>query len=150
MDKNKEIEQAQRFLSGLLDVLNEKAGVEIIPEKGELYANLTGNFLLLGSQEALLSSLTHLLRRHLRVTLQADSPVIVDLNGVLAAHREELAAQARGVAREVANTGRKHRLPPMSARDRRLVHMTLAEFTGVRTRSVGQGTARRVVIEPIQ
>ncbi len=150
MERAKEIEQTQRFISGLLAVLDEKANVEIRPADGELYVNLTGNLRLLGDQGSLLSSLTHLLRRHLRATLQADLPVTVDLNGVLAAHREELAARAREVASQVANTGRKHRLPPMSARDRRLVHMTLAEFTGVQTRSVGQGSARRVVIEPIR
>ncbi|MFO8033975.1 MAG: R3H domain-containing nucleic acid-binding protein [Candidatus Bipolaricaulota bacterium] len=150
MEKTRETEQAHRFVSGLLDVLDEKASVEISPVKGELYVNLKGNLHRLGEQQGLLASLTHLLRCHLRVTLQSDLPVSVDVNGVLAARREELAARARKAAQQVANSGNKHRLPPMSARDRRLVHMALADFTGVRTRSVGQGSARRVVIEPLK
>ncbi len=150
MDKSKEIEQARRFVDGLLHILNERATVDIVPDSGELYVNITGHLRLIGGQETVLASLTHLLRRHLRVTLQADLPATVDLNGALAAHRQELAARAREAALHVSSSGRRHRLPPMSARDRRLVHMTLAEFGGVRTRSVGQGAARRVVIEPVK
>ncbi len=150
MEKSKEIEQARAFFAGLLDVLHESGTVEITPDKGELYVNITGGLRILSGQQALLPSLTHLLRRHLRATLQADLPVSVDLDGVLASRRDALAAQAQQAAQQVTDTGRKHRLPPMTARDRRLVHMALADFTGVRTRSVGQGAARRVVIEPVQ
>jgi spoIIIJ-associated protein len=37
---------------------------------------------------------------------------------------------------------------PMSPRDRKVVHTTLAEHPGVRTESEGEGPARRVVIFP--
>ena len=39
-------------------------------------------------------------------------------------------------------------LEPMSPRDRRVVHLSLAKFPGVSTRSDGQGTDRRVRIIP--
>jgi len=149
MERTKEAEEIRRFVHGLLDVIAEQATVEISTVHGELYVNLKGELRRLGEQEEILSSLTHLLRRHLRIALQTDVPVTVDINGALAARREELATQTWRAAEQVAGTGRKHRLPPMSARDRRLVHMSLAGFSGVRTRSVGQGNARRVVIEPL-
>ena len=37
---------------------------------------------------------------------------------------------------------------PMSPRDRRVVHMALREFTGVRTESIGEEPDRRIQIIP--
>ena len=36
----------------------------------------------------------------------------------------------------------------MSSRERRIVHLTLKDMTGVRTESVGVGEERQVVIHP--
>ncbi|QQR91196.1 MAG: hypothetical protein IPJ88_05540 [Myxococcales bacterium] len=36
----------------------------------------------------------------------------------------------------------------MSPRDRRVVHLSLAKFPGVKTRSDGQGSGRRIQIIP--
>ena len=37
---------------------------------------------------------------------------------------------------------------PMPAHERRTIHVTLANFAGVKTFSMGEGDGRRVVIEP--
>jgi spoIIIJ-associated protein len=39
-------------------------------------------------------------------------------------------------------------LNPMSSRERRIVHLALKDFPGVRTESVGTGEERQVVIHP--
>jgi spoIIIJ-associated protein len=44
--------------------------------------------------------------------------------------------------------GRVITLEPMSPRDRRVIHLSLAKFPGVSTRSDGQGSERRVRIIP--
>jgi len=44
---------------------------------------------------------------------------------------------------------RRIELAPMSADDRRVVHMTLTDFSGIRTYSVGRDNRRHVVIEPV-
>ncbi|KAA1301145.1 MAG: single-stranded DNA-binding protein, partial [SAR202 cluster bacterium] len=48
----------------------------------------------------------------------------------------------------VVKTGRSIELEPMSARERRLVHVALAENTDVYTESSGEGRDRRVVVIP--
>jgi spoIIIJ-associated protein len=55
---------------------------------------------------------------------------------------------ASKVASRVAQTGRSITLEPMSAGDRRMVHVALAEYQGVRTESVGMGDDRKVTIFP--
>jgi len=39
-------------------------------------------------------------------------------------------------------------LEPMSAYERRIIHLTLAEHPDVTTQSIGEGEARKVVISP--
>ena len=39
-------------------------------------------------------------------------------------------------------------LPLMSSYERRIIHMTLADFNGVETESVGEANSRRIIIKP--
>jgi spoIIIJ-associated protein len=52
------------------------------------------------------------------------------------------------VAEEVLSTGESRRLEPMNSADRKVVHDTLMEVSGVSTRSEGEDPKRRVVVEP--
>lgn len=148
MEQSKATELARSFAMELAGILQEKVDVEVGSDGGELYLNLRGELPLLADHEGLSGALAHLLRRHLRRELEADVSITVDFNGLFAARRAQLVTQAREMAQLVMDTGRKQRLSPMNPRDRRIVHMALADFAGVRTRSAGQGSARRVVIEP--
>jgi spoIIIJ-associated protein len=61
---------------------------------------------------------------------------------------EEVERLAEQAAREVARTGRPKRLPPMNAYERRLAHVTVRNFEGLGSRSVGDGLLKRVRIFP--
>jgi len=147
--EQKAIEVAERFLSSVLGTLGETGSVSASMAAGECYINLVGPFRVLSDDPAMLSSLTHILRLHLRRQLRKDFRFVLDINGAVAEHRNELAARAHAWAEEAVATGRKVRLPPMGAADRRWVHVTLVEHPSVRTYSVGQGSGRRVVIDPV-
>ena len=62
--------------------------------------------------------------------------------------RQSLSNLANRVAQRVVKTGRSIELEPMNPRERRLVHITLAESGDVYTESSGIGEGRRVVILP--
>ena len=57
---------------------------------------------------------------------------------------------ARRLAARVAQEGKIITFDPMSARDRRIVHMALRDITGVRTESLGNEGDRRVQIIPVK
>jgi spoIIIJ-associated protein len=68
-------------------------------------------------------------------------------------HEEEeedrdLPAVARQAAEEAIRNGEAVRLNPMSARDRKVIHQTLAGRRDVETSSEGEGQYRKVVITP--
>ena len=57
-----------------------------------------------------------------------------------------LKQQALDAAKEVKRWGDPVTLPPMNARDRRVIHMTLKDDAEVTTQSEGEGAMKKVVI----
>ncbi len=74
--------------------------------------------------------------------------VVVDVNDYRQRQQERLADLARQAAARVRQTGRAVAMPPMSAFERRLIHLALAEEKDLQTASDGEGRDRHVVISP--
>jgi len=74
--------------------------------------------------------------------------ILLDAEGYRDRHRQMLEAKAHEYARKVKETGSEAVLEPQSARDRRIVHMALADDPDVYTYSEGEGEDRHVVISP--
>jgi spoIIIJ-associated protein len=141
------IEIVQKFFAGLLGLLGEDGQVEITAQKSEIYVNLVGPFRFIPTDEEFRAALERVVYLHLKARLPQVVPVVVDQGGRVAAHRQELVARARTFARLAVEERRPITLEPMPPADRRIIHLALADFPGVRTRSMGR-EKRRVVIEP--
>ena len=74
--------------------------------------------------------------------------VSVDVDGHRSRREKQLKGMAEKIAKQVINSGRKQSLEPMSASERRIIHMTLEKNPDVQTISVGEDPRRKVVIEP--
>jgi spoIIIJ-associated protein len=74
--------------------------------------------------------------------------VIVDAAGYRERRRATLEALAVRTAREVLDTGRRIELEPMTAVERKVVHLRLKEYEGVETTSEGTEPNRYVVVLP--
>jgi spoIIIJ-associated protein len=57
---------------------------------------------------------------------------------------------ARKLGKQALELGKIITFEPMNPRDRRVVHMALAKFEGVITKSDGEGDDRRVQIIPVR
>jgi len=137
------------FLTGVLEHLEEEASIEIEGDsEDELYVNLTGSLFILSEDRSLLAALEHLLRATLRRTSGRECDVVLDVNGATRRRRADLVRFALDAAESARREHKRVRLNPMPAGDRRMVHIALANFPGVRTFSTGGGEERRVVIEP--
>ncbi len=79
-------------------------------------------------------------------THQRGKHITLDAEGYRARQTERLEEMAREKAVSVLDTGEAVALEPMSARDRRTVHMVLAEIDGVASYSVGEEPFRHLVI----
>jgi spoIIIJ-associated protein len=74
--------------------------------------------------------------------------IVLDSGDYRLRRENGLASMARREAKRAVAQSRIITLEPMSPRDRRVIHLSLAKFPGVSTRSDGQGSERRVRIIP--
>lgn len=143
-------ETAQQFLrflgfaEAVLDVAEGPAGgIEVKIQTSEAAGAL------IGEQGQGLAALEYMLRRIVLRGVSDPAPrLTLDING----YRAERAKVVRQRAREAADEMRYMKQPyifePMSAYERRLVHLELAARGDVVTESQGEGRERRVVIRP--
>ena len=76
--------------------------------------------------------------------------VIIDAEGYRARREDTLSSMARRLGKQAVEEGKIITFEPMNPQDRRVVHMALANFQGVITKSDGEGDARRVQIIPVR
>ena len=142
-------QEIETYLQTLLGILEEEATFEIEEESPEdLYVNLTGSLFSLPEERPILTSLQQLMRHYLRRKTGRDYEIIIDVNGAVKRRRGELIRFALNAAESARQEHKRIRLNPMPPHERRTIHLTLANFPGVKTYSIGQGDGRRVVIEP--
>jgi spoIIIJ-associated protein len=72
--------------------------------------------------------------------------VIVDVEGYRARRERQLRQLARRMAEQAIRTGKRQLLEPMSAAERRIVHLELRDHDTVTTESVGEEPNRKVSI----
>ena len=144
---SKEIETFLRELLGILEEEEIAFVIEGDPLE-ELYINLTGNLFSLPEERPILNALEHLLQITIQRKTGIDCAIDLDVNGAVKKRRAELIKFALGAAESVRREHKRIRLNPMPARERRTIHITLANFPGVKTYSINDGEERRVVIEP--
>ncbi len=104
--------------------------------------------LLLEHNAELLLALEHLVTRALRLDPRAHELVRFDAADYRTTRLAELRLSAQVAAQRVRELHQPFRMSPMSARERRVIHLALANEKGVRTASEGEGEHRRVVIYP--
>jgi spoIIIJ-associated protein len=116
----------------------------------EVFAELSGRDkdLLLERGGELLQSIEHLAQRALRLEPPWQDKIFLDCGGYRSLRIEELKMMARAAAERVQFSRQPFKLNPMSSRERRIVHLALESFAGVRTESIGFGPQRQVVIHP--
>jgi spoIIIJ-associated protein len=104
--------------------------------------------LLLANHAEVLLALEHVAHRWLRLDPRLHDQVRFDCGDYRTTHLDELKLSARVAAQRVRETGQAFRFNPMSARERRIIHLELTGAAGVRTISEGSGDRRQLVIYP--
>ena len=159
LDRAAAAEALQEFLQTMLRAggLDLKVSVRAAePSAGgeegeaEVLADLDGRDkeILLARSGEVLKALEHLAFRALRLEPAFHEKIHLDCAGYRALRFEELRMTARVAAERVQSSRQPFPLNPMSSRERRIVHLALKDFPGVRTESIGTGEERQVVIHP--
>jgi len=102
--------------------------------------------LLIGKHGQTLDAIERLLNCIVNKASLVKKRVFVNTEGYRERREERLVEMAHQVAEKVRYTDREVVLAPMSARDRRIIHVTLKGDEVVSTYSQGEGEMRRVVV----
>ena len=146
---------AGEVLAGLLNLMNVEAVSSLIDagddEQSGPEFDIEGDDagLLIGRRGETLQALQFITRVITNNKTGHRSPISVDVEGYYQRRDQSLVNLADRVAKRVVRTGREIELEPMTARERRVVHMSLADNEDVYTESSGLGTDRRIVIIPM-
>lgn len=94
----------------------------------------------------LLEALQHLINQVFGRSLTGSARLVCDVHGFRATREAELQAMAKHAANHVRQTGRAFTFEPMSANERRIIHLTLADSPDLFTESIGEGADRKLRI----
>jgi spoIIIJ-associated protein len=146
-------EEAARALQGILEHMGMEGVVEAHEDEERITLEIQGRDagLIIGRQGVTLDALQYLVNRMV-VHGPEDAtrkPIAIDAEGYRGRRAESLIELAHRLADKVRKTGRPVAAQPMSAADRRVMHLALADASDVTTRSEGEGSERHLMIVPL-
>jgi len=144
-------QRAEAFLVNLLLNIDPAYAVEVEEVTDdeifiEVYGGDPGK--IIGRAGRTLAALEYLTNAVVNRDNGAGIRVNVDVGGYKRRRDARLRETALNAAARVRKAGHAVELDPMSAAERRIVHMALADEPDVVTESNGEGTDRRVVVKP--
>ena len=143
-------QQAADFLKDVFDMTGLQLRVGVKQGIAGEVLDIEGNDaeLLQAQTGELLEALQHLLNQVFGRSLAGGARLVCDVNGFRATREAELQAMANHAANRVRQTGMPFTFEPMSANERRIIHLTLADSEDLYTESIGEGADRKLKIGP--
>jgi spoIIIJ-associated protein len=150
-------ESARDFVEDMLTKMGMEVVVDLVePEPsdpaGEIRIEIEGrdSGRIIGKKGQVLSAIQHIVNRVVNRPGLDRRHVVVDAEGYRQRREDTLATMAQRLGKKALEEGKIITFEPMNPRDRRIVHLALAKFPGVVTKSDGEGEGRRVQIIPVR
>ncbi|MFH1709623.1 MAG: RNA-binding cell elongation regulator Jag/EloR [bacterium] len=145
-------EEARAVVQEILDKMGFLTLVSIKQEEGDtIHLDIKGEDMgrIIGRAGAALDSLQFLASLILSKKHSTRVRALVDAEGYREKRQKVVTQDADIIAKEVEKTGSEKPMPPMSAADRRVIHMYIQEnFPNLTSFSRGEGQGRQLVIAP--
>lgn len=147
---------SRQTVAELLEKMKVTARVEVHygePDEGgqrPVQVDIHGDDLgvLIGRRAEILNALQYIVNLIVSKQVEHWVQVVVDVEGYRARRERQLRQMANRMADQAIKTGRRQVLEPMTASDRRIVHLELREHPHVITQSIGDEPARKVTVVP--
>ena len=147
-------EKASEFLLGMLERMGISADIDIKDDtdKTVLEIQTQDTELVIGRRGVVIDALQHLVNKAVYKERREEKtkPLVVDSGGFRDKQVERLRTLAQRMSEKALQTKQVVELQPMSAHDRRIVHMAISEIAGLTTRSEGEGEDRHICIVPAE
>lgn len=145
--------QAVGFLQRILEAMHFDAQPNLVSETDEeIQIDITGESddigRLIGRHGQTLDAIQYLVGIIINRDPLRRVRILLDAEGYRERYNQMLEERVRELAKSVKESGEEAVIEPQSPRDRRVVHMALADDPDVCTYSEGEGNNRHIVISP--
>jgi spoIIIJ-associated protein len=143
------VARAREFCTGLFERLGAAVDVEVKETADQIGVALNpraGNAVELSS--ALVEAVQYLVNRAVNPRSEGRKWVNLEVGGFAQEGDPAVKAMAERLAAAAIRTGKVLAVAPISARERRQIHLALVEHPGVTTRSEGEGIFRQLLVIP--
>ncbi|MFZ5758311.1 MAG: protein jag [Thermodesulfobacteriota bacterium] len=140
--------QIKTDLEQLLTLMGFASTVEVEDRNNKAHAVISGEHLeaLTGNDGQALDSLQYLMRKIIARKFPDKVHFAIDAGEFREKRKIELQELALKLATEVKETEKTKTTPPLNPAERRVVHLTLQDDKGIRSRSVGDGLFKKIII----
>ncbi len=140
--------QVKTDICRLVELMGYPSEVTLKVEDTALRCHISGEYEdeLVGSEGRTLDSMQYLLRKMTSSRLPDRMMLSLDAGDFRQRRAEELKTRALQLAEEVKETGKTQAIPALNPAERREVHMILQEDKAIRSRSVGDGLFKKILI----
>lgn len=138
----------QADLHRMLALMGLPSEVQVVFEDNTVQCNITGPYeeQIVGPEGRTLDSLQYLLRKMVARHLADRIMLALNAGDFRERRTEELKIKAVELAAQVKADGKTQAIPALNPSERRVVHMVLQDDKGIRSRSVGEGLFKKVLI----
>ena len=144
-----EMEAIRLDVAKILELMGCPSEVSVEKDQNnKVHAKISGEFVdtLVGPEGQTLDGLQYVMRKIITRKFPQKVLFALDAGGFRDNRMEELQARALRLAQEVKETGKTRTIPAINPAERRMVHMALQDDTEIRSRSVGEGLFKKVLI----
>lgn len=143
-----DLEEIKHDLEKMLELMGFAATVTVANEANRIKARIEGDFdeSLIGPEGQTLDSIQYLMRKIISRRIEGKVMFSLDAGDYREQRRRDLEEQALQLAEEVKASGRTKSIAALNPAERRIVHMTLQTDRAIRSRSVGDGHFKKILI----
>ena len=143
-------ETAKKILIDLLRLLEVETTVDLKEDADRILLIIQGDGsgLLIGRKGQTLDALEYLVNKIVHRGAEDKKRIVVDTENYRSRREDSLVTLAHRLADKAKRLGRPVTISPMSAHDRRIIHLALQEDKSLHTWSTGTGLYRKVIISP--
>jgi spoIIIJ-associated protein len=142
------LDEVKRDLEKILELMGFPVSVEVSSEANKIQAHIAAGHdeAIIGAEGQTLDSIQYLMRKIISRRIEGKVMFALDAGDYRDHRHQELEEKAAKLAEEVRESGRTMSIPALNPAERRIVHMTLENDRSIRSRSVGDGHFKKVLI----
>lgn len=141
---------AYQVVAKLIDLMGLEVEINVEEQAEQVDVQISGADAasLVGKKGKTLDALQFIVNKIVSRQVRDHKLVVLDADSYRERREASLTQLAQRLGEKALDEGKIVRLNPLSARDRRIIHLTLRDVEGLSTRSEGDGEERRLLIVP--